>query len=221
MDRSQVRQGVNSAYTRLKARLCTNHYPPGTPLGADALAHDLEMGATAVREALIWLAAERLTEFDPHSGFVVKRATQSEIADLYNLNQDLLEAVAARIDRTVAASDGARLFHQARRICETDGWTSAGFAELTGRLFHAIAGRSDNAEAVYAVSGISDRLHGVRCVEWAVLPAAAAELAELCHIFYRAEPGELSGSLTAYHAYRLARIEEICDAFGKTALIAA
>jgi DNA-binding GntR family transcriptional regulator len=87
---------AESIYDALKERIMDQGLAPGARLNIDALAHELGVSPTPVREALARLAAERLAVFVPFKGYaVMPLLTQRRLAELMHVRR-LLEADAAR-----------------------------------------------------------------------------------------------------------------------------
>jgi DNA-binding GntR family transcriptional regulator len=83
-------------YEALKERILDQVVAPGDRLNIDALAAELNVSPTPVREALARLGAERLVSFTPFKGYTVSPLlTPRELADLMYVRR-LLETDAAR-----------------------------------------------------------------------------------------------------------------------------
>lgn len=80
----------------LRQRILDGHYLPGTRLREDALADDLEMSPTPVREALRVLASEGLVVSDSHRGTTVVRLSIADVVEIYRIREEL-EALAASL----------------------------------------------------------------------------------------------------------------------------
>ncbi|HHW87142.1 MAG TPA: GntR family transcriptional regulator [Chloroflexi bacterium] len=88
---------ADAVYERLKARIMDQIYPPRERLNIDALAIDLAVSPTPVREALARLSAERLVTFEAFKGYRVSPLlTPTQVADLMHARR-LLEVDAARL----------------------------------------------------------------------------------------------------------------------------
>ncbi len=88
---------AESVYERLKARIMDQTYPPRARLNIDALAINLGVSPTPIREALARLAAERLVTFEPFKGYRVSPLlTTTQVADLMHARR-LIEVDAARL----------------------------------------------------------------------------------------------------------------------------
>ena len=84
------------ALAALRARILGGALPGGTRLFEVALAEDLQVSRTPVREALSRLADEGLLERMPHGGFVVRSFSVGDVIDAIEL-RGLLEGAAARL----------------------------------------------------------------------------------------------------------------------------
>ena len=88
---------ASAVYDALKARIMDQAYPPGERLNIDALAIDLSLSPTPVREALARLSAERLVTFEPFKGYRVSPLlTVEQVVDLMHVRR-LMEVDAASL----------------------------------------------------------------------------------------------------------------------------
>ncbi len=90
-------------YEALKERIVNGSIAPGERLNIDALAVDLDVSPTPVRESLARLAAEKLAAFEPYKGYtVMPLLTQAQFAELMHvrhlLEEDAAALAAARIN---------------------------------------------------------------------------------------------------------------------------
>ena len=88
---------ATSVYDALKERIMDQYYPPGERLNIDALAVDLNVSPTPVREALARLRAEHLVTVEPYKGYRVSPLlTTQQVVDLMHVRR-LIETDAARL----------------------------------------------------------------------------------------------------------------------------
>lgn len=88
---------AGAIYERLKERIMDQVYPPRERLNIDALAADLSVSPTPVREALARLSAERLVTFEAFKGYRVSPLlTSAEVAALMHVRR-LIEIDAAAL----------------------------------------------------------------------------------------------------------------------------
>jgi DNA-binding GntR family transcriptional regulator len=88
---------ATSVYDALKERIMDQHYPPGDRLNIDALAVNLNVSPTPIREALARLLAEHLVTVEPYKGYRVSPLlTTQQVVDLMHVRR-LIETDAARL----------------------------------------------------------------------------------------------------------------------------
>jgi DNA-binding GntR family transcriptional regulator len=83
------------AYEEIKRRIIDLEYPPGTKLSEAPLAEELGLGRSPIRTAFARLQGEGWVTISPQSGTYVRRPTEAEIAEIYDL-RFLLETHATR-----------------------------------------------------------------------------------------------------------------------------
>ena len=76
---------ANDAYTKVRAAIVENRYPPGHRLVEQRIAEELGLSRTPVREALRMLQAEGLVVSERNRGAMVRPLSETEIVDLYGL----------------------------------------------------------------------------------------------------------------------------------------
>ena len=102
--------GAHVVYLELKRRILDLELVPGGRLYEPALAADLGVSRTPLREAVRRLIAENLLEQQPTGGVVVPRLDAQEISELYDVRASLegLMAGAAARDATDEDRDALR-----------------------------------------------------------------------------------------------------------------
>lgn len=89
-------------YERLRADILGGRVRPGTPLRLAALATELEVSQSVVREALLRLINQGLVTATPNQGFRVIPLSAADLTDLANLRINL-ECLA--LQQSIAAAD--------------------------------------------------------------------------------------------------------------------
>ena len=88
---------ADSIYEQLKERVMELVFEPGSRLNIDALAVELNVSPTPIREAMARLAAERLVTFEPFKGYSVNQPlTPRQVVDLMHVRR-LIEVDAVRL----------------------------------------------------------------------------------------------------------------------------
>jgi DNA-binding GntR family transcriptional regulator len=121
------------AYTHVKARLLDGSYRDGTLLSEGAIAAELDVSRTPVREAFLQLEAEGLLELYPKRGALVVPVTAGEVADVFDARLALERHCLVR------------LAHDAR-----DAGRAAGGGGLPPRLADELAATLDRQRAALA-----------------------------------------------------------------------
>jgi DNA-binding GntR family transcriptional regulator len=105
-DRRKVTDWV---YEELKEAIVGLRLPPGRPLREAALAEQLGVSKTPIREALSRLQQEGLAETTSFKGAVVTGYSRQDLVEIYEL-RELLESSAARLAaQSMSDADRARL----------------------------------------------------------------------------------------------------------------
>lgn len=148
---------------KVKEYILKGHYAPGQRIVIDALAKDLGVSATPVREALHYLAARGLLCVEPHKGFTVKKWGRKEIEDLLLLRM-YLEKLAVRlfIERG-SEQDFATLKQVVEKMEEA---SKAGNLEellkLNSQFHTTIVKGSGNDELCRMMDELGEKLYRVR-----------------------------------------------------------
>jgi DNA-binding GntR family transcriptional regulator len=154
---------VELAYEQLLSMLVTMKIPPGAHMGIEALARELQISQTPVREALTLLEAQKLAYKIPNVGFrAANLLSRQEINDLYALRL-LIEPRAAALaaekssDATLEAL--TRLAEEMAGIAASNDTGYTRFAEGDAWLHHLVATASGNRFISEAVAGLNVHLH--------------------------------------------------------------
>jgi DNA-binding GntR family transcriptional regulator len=78
-----------AVYDEIRRRILTGTMDPGTPLNQDALAPELGVSVTPVREAVRRLEAEGLVRFEAHKTVIVAPLSRGELQEIYDVRLQL------------------------------------------------------------------------------------------------------------------------------------
>ena len=159
---------IKRVYQSLKGSVISNQYPAGERLNIEALAEDLRVSITPVRESLLRLVAEGLIITVPKMGFFMKTLSESDIRNLYELNHVLVNwSVSCLIaDQIPGSVVGVPEFCALRKkLTLLKAPSDEVIAASVGQLFEACAKRSGNSEILLRVENASDRLNYIRICE--------------------------------------------------------
>ena len=158
---SARRAGVLDITETIRDRILSGDYPAGHHLRETAVANDLKVSRTPVREALHRLAADGLVELHPNRGARVAGWTDEEVEEIFGLRV-LLEGYAARLAAT--------------RI---DAVTLAGLEELAARMESTDETGDDAERDEIAELNVAFHLLILECAGNAQLTSFASSLARL------------------------------------------
>ncbi len=193
-------------YDRIKARVLVQTLLPGQLLQTSALADELNVSVTPVREALIRLATERLITFVPKRGFFTKMPSESEIRALYSVNMAMLYSVACK-DRQRGV---VRTRHSSEQCPSLKYRDPQHLALGVAELFLDMVLQSDIAEAADIVRNINDRLYQTRLMECKIIADVFEEVSSMRGLYESGEYEEVRQAIRFYHDKRVRLTGEIC-----------
>jgi DNA-binding GntR family transcriptional regulator len=106
------------AYWHIHDKLTTGSLKPGLRLSNRAVAKEVGISFTPVREALNRLVSEGLLEYRQGLGVFVPQATRREIEELYEVREMLESAIAARACGSLSASVLKELCEFQEEMCQ-------------------------------------------------------------------------------------------------------
>jgi DNA-binding transcriptional regulator YhcF (GntR family) len=159
---------IKRVYQSLKGSVISNQFPAGERLNIEALAEDLGVSITPVRESLLRLVAEGLIITVPKMGFFMKTLSEADIRNLYELNHVLVDwsvscLVADAIPGSVVGVPELCVLRKKLTLLKAP--SDEVIANSVGLLFEACAKRSGNSEILLRVENASDRLNYIRICE--------------------------------------------------------
>jgi DNA-binding GntR family transcriptional regulator len=180
--------------TTLRDAILSGSLKPGEPLHENALAQQLSVSRSPIREALLQLERERLIVTRLNRSAVVRRPTPQEINQIYTIRA-ALEGVAAR---WAADNATAKLVSVLRRKAETlntatmsSSSTTAPKVVVTAIDFHAsISDASDSVELQCLLQSLCNQ---IRLVMTAGLASLTPRRAEEIHAEHLAIIEAISG----------------------------
>jgi len=201
----------DQVYTQIKHRLAAGFFRLGDRIDVAALAGQLGVSVTPVREALSRLFDEQLVQFAPTKGFSVRMLSAEELRHLYEWNMMLTEiALSKRVAppvATIAAHQSAKSAASATSISAPSlVWPEADTAET---LFLRVASGSGNANLLRAVANVNDRLAFLRAIEADVMTGCLAELTRLSDLYDAGQLTQMRRSVITYHRKRFKFIPKL------------
>jgi DNA-binding GntR family transcriptional regulator len=108
MSQQLVRTMSEQVVSRIRERILTGAYAPGSPLLQDAIAAEFGVSKIPVREALVQLRADGLVDIFAHRGFQVRPLSTAELEEVFRLRLALEPAAVAHGAQIADAEDRLR-----------------------------------------------------------------------------------------------------------------
>jgi DNA-binding GntR family transcriptional regulator len=131
---------TQTVYKLLRARIASHDFASGERLRLDALATQLGVSRTPVREALNQLAAEGLIEIRPRHGTFVAQVDHDTVTELYQVRLVIDTSVGKLLARRLTASQTrtlAKLVDKLVRLVDGDTYVDYGAYLEVDRAFHS------------------------------------------------------------------------------------
>jgi DNA-binding GntR family transcriptional regulator len=107
MDEPLARTVSAQIRIRIREKILSGAYPPGSQLLQDSIAAEFGSSKIPVREALLQLRSEGLVDIFAHRGFQVRPLSKAEVAEVFRLRLELEPPAAAKGARAAAPEDRA------------------------------------------------------------------------------------------------------------------
>ena len=149
---------ADAVYQALRRSILDGELPPGHRLRSDALATDLNVSRTPVREALRKLEAEGLVNAS-RLGLVVRQLTEEDLTEIFYL-REALEGMAARLaaeNATRAEIDELHALFEDMEAVAARG-DIAGLRELTGEFHLLVCRASHNRRLMQSLERLLDHV---------------------------------------------------------------
>lgn len=157
LERTRFQTKSDAAYTSLREAILAGQLAPGSRVTLQALADDLGMSLTPVREALRLLDAQGLVTHDAHRGTRVASLTRRGIEDVYQLRR-VLEPLACELAAVHATEEDLNEIDAT--LVEFDRAAADGRSEDLPRLNAALHRRIYQAADSKYLLEFTDRLWG-------------------------------------------------------------
>ncbi len=135
---------AEKAYQIIKEKIITLELPPGSAIHETALAEELQLGRTPIREALKLLQAEQLVTTVPRRGMFVSSISITDLQQIAEVRVQL-EGLAARLAAQRASSEElAALENTCHEVAQAVALPAQEAIHIDRKLHHLIASASHN-----------------------------------------------------------------------------
>jgi DNA-binding GntR family transcriptional regulator len=201
---------ADRAYAAIKDRLIMLDIHPGDPIDDDALARDLGVGRTPVREALKRLEGDRLVVAYPRRGTFATRVDISDLADISEIRAQLEPLAARRAAERAARPARAELTELAARIerlkvSEVDRTELMRWDLRVHRAIYRAAGNSHLEDVLIRYDNLATRIF---CLFLERLPTVDEHVAEHVDLLRAIAAGDAgrAGDLAREHVLGFDRV---------------
>ncbi len=156
-----IRTVGEQVVSRIREKILTGAYAPGSPLLQDAIATEFGVSKIPVREALVQLRADGLVDIFSHRGFQVRPLSTAELEEVFRLRLAIEPPAAAQGSRIAESDDrdlAARALANLNRALDSEDLTHSG--ELNSRYHLALVVprlQPVSNEALYRLHTLSQR----------------------------------------------------------------
>ena len=195
---------VDAAYEAVRQRILDNVYPPGHQALEQALAQELGISRTPLREAMIRLRNEGLLEIVPRHGVRVLPLSATDMKEIYE-TLTALESMAAELAarrgpgpaELKPLQDASRDMARALRADDLDAWANAD--ECFHRTLIDLCG---NRLLKQTVLNFWDRAHRARMFTLRLRPKPVNSTEEHRELVERISVGDAAGAFACTRAHR-------------------
>lgn len=203
---------VEQIYDQLKQMAVAFRFRPGDRLNEGALARELGVSRTPLREALNRLVAEKMIDFRPGTGFFCRTLDAKTIFDLYEL-RGILEVSAVHLACERASDAEISTLRDALHATgiEVGGLTIAAACARDEAFHIGIARLSGNEILLAQLEGINERTRYIRWIRMSLgkVRKSKGEHKKIMQAMMKRNP-ELAGELLQRHIAK--RMDQITEA---------
>jgi DNA-binding GntR family transcriptional regulator len=204
---------VERAYQEMRTRILDNVWPPGHQALEQALAIELRMSRTPVREALIRLQNEGLIEVVPRHGMRVLPVSPSDMAEIYAVLSSLESTAAELAARRGLGAREVKPLETASRDMEAalvagdlDAWAAA------DERFHMfLVELSGNRLLAETVTNFWDRAHRARMFTLRMRPTPEHSTREHRAVAKAIRAGDATTARELHRAHRERGARELTE----------
>lgn len=199
----------DAAYVEIHRRIVEGELPPGAVLDQGALARDLGVSTTPVREALRRLEMEKLVEMSAHREARVVSVSPKDVHHLYEVRLEL-DTLAAGLatERATKAEVDAIV-----RLATVQGRTPLKQAAVNRRFHRSVYSACHNPVLIEELDSLWDRTDSYRLALLSASPSEAVlanhEHAEIAAAIRERDAGRVRDLVRTHLLASFARVEDV------------
>ncbi|MGB4634543.1 MAG: GntR family transcriptional regulator [Actinomycetaceae bacterium] len=165
MEKTQTRSKSDYVYHEIRERILDGTYSPGYRLVLSALATDYEVSTVPVREAVRWLEAEGLVDYQHNVGAMVSRVDVHGYAESMTALAYLegaATALAAPFTSEAALNRAAALNARMKAITQAETFDPVTYRKLNKEFHGILAASCENTRILSLLTAEADRVTMIR-----------------------------------------------------------
>ena len=191
---------AETVYGEIRRRILNGDLKPSAPLNQEALAPELGVSVTPVREAIRRLEAEGLLQFQAHKLVIVTPLTHSELSEIYEVRLQLDPYAASLAARAAKDDDLNEIDRLAAASSPTDQMEQVRLNHSFHRAIYMRSGNSTLTEILDRLWERTDRYRVMLITRDAALLAASREHIEIAQAMRSRQPGLVAELVHAHVA---------------------
>lgn len=199
---------TDHAYQRIRQGILSGHFMPGQPLDQEALARDLGLSTTPVREALRRLESERLLIRRAHRDVIVAPLSVETVEEIYAVRLSL-DPLAAQLASVQASAEERALMLET--LGDNEGDSPLTLLDRNRAIHRGIYSASGNrllVELLDTLYDLSDRFRLITLRDLRVQRSAHEEHREIVRSVVEGRPERAARLVHEHTAESLQRVRE-------------
>ena len=195
---------------KVRSRLATYEYPPGSILPAADIAEGYSVEISAIYAACCQLVSEGWLILTLPDKFIVWNADDAALVGQYDFAEALLSSVVDRLPAGNPKTD--REYAVLRMVVQEVRQRRQGkerFAAYSGALFFALAALTKVRQLMEVTQGSNERLFYIRQLEFGLLESSSNDLIDLCELVLAGGRKGLKDAIVAFHHRRRSWIRDL------------
>jgi DNA-binding GntR family transcriptional regulator len=143
--RTAARQRTESIYEEIRARICTNRYPPESVLHEAVLAQDFSVSRTPIRRVLSMLEHDGLVTARHGVGNIVTAVDPEQLVEVYTVRMMLAQASGDYYRVPFSPEAIEQLQHSRQEFIALEEGDVIGFGETNIRYYMMLTGLIENS----------------------------------------------------------------------------
>lgn len=189
---------AEAVYREIRTRILSGMLEPGGPLNQDALAPELGVSVTPVREAVRRLEAEGLVQFQAHKTVIVAPLSRDELREIYEVRLQLDPYAASLATARSTGDELDEIDRLARAPFSKDALEQVAVNRAFHRQIYTRSGNTLLTQTLDRLWELTDRYRVVLVSGDTLLLAAAREHVKIAEAMRARQPRRVASLIRAH-----------------------